>query len=174
MQLEQLKINNTESIIGVEKFMANQAEEKSNIVTIPSRYGNVSVNLEKSIFFPKGLLGMPEFKDFAVTELPNPKMAKFKLLQSLNDSQLSFLVLPYDAASALISKEDIEECKIVNKISDNDLVVLFILTVQNTPDGKTKVTANLRAPIVVDSKDKLAIQYVFPNGAYDIRHILIG
>ncbi len=151
---------------------AGNPEKKSNLMTVKSRYGEVSVNLDKAIFFPKGLLGLSQFKDFCITDLPSQNMAQFKLLQSLNDSQLSFVVLPITAENGLIDKEDLEECCQVTEIARENLLMLLIITVQQVPGGKSRVTANVRAPIVIDVNDRLAIQYVFPNNKYEIQHVL--
>lgn len=151
-------------------FPGEKYSKDSNHI-IESRYGNLSVNLDNAIFFPKGLLGMPDFKDFCVAEMPNSKTPALKLLQSLNDKDLSFIVLPAEAGNKFIESQDMTECMAVTGVAKENILLLFILTVQNIP-GSVKITANIRAPIVVDTAEKLAIQYVFPSSKYDIRHIL--
>ena len=163
--------------VSIEKVSAmgsdplNKQDAGSSEVTIESRYGAVTVNLKNAIFFPKGILGLPDCKDFCIASLPDGRMERFKLLQSLNDAKLSFVVLPLASDTPLIDKADIEECCAVTQIKPENLVILAIVSVQKTPE-KTRVTANVRAPVVVDANDKLAIQYVFPNNKYQICHPL--
>ncbi|NDF12876.1 MAG: flagellar assembly protein FliW [Proteobacteria bacterium] len=141
------------------------------IETIESRYGPVQVNLKQAMFFPKGLIGMPEMANFALANLPDKRMENFKLLQSLDDHRLSFVVLPLIPDGPLYDQKDIDECCQALEIKRENLVLMAIVTVQRTAD-KTRVTANIRAPLVVDSEEKVAIQYVFPNNKYQITHAL--
>jgi len=167
MQLESVKIGvKMESAF----FPKEQYSSGSNH-TIESRYGSLHVNLDNAIFFPKGLLGLPDFRDFCLAELPNSKTPALKLMQSLNDKDLSFIVLPAAAENQFIDSQDMDECYVATGVTKENILLLFILTVQNVP-GNVKITANIRAPIVIDTAEKLAIQYVFPNSKYDIRHIL--
>jgi flagellar assembly factor FliW len=152
-------------------FFAQDQYSEGGQHTIESRYGNLRVNLDNAIFFPKGLLGLPDFRDFCLAELPNSKTPALKLMQSLNDKDLSFIVLPAGAENKFIDAQDMHECYTATGVAKENILLLFILTIQNVP-GNVKVTANIRAPIVVDTAEKLAIQYVFPNNKYDIRHIL--
>jgi len=168
MQLESVKIE-----MKMENaFFPKEQYSEGGSHTIESRYGNLSVNLDNAIFFPKGLLGLPDFRDFCLAELPNnSKTPALKLLQSLNDKDLSFIVLPAGAENTFIDGQDMNECYGATGVTKENILLLFILTVQNVP-GNVKITANIRAPIIIDTAEKLAIQYVFPNSKYDIRHIL--
>lgn len=159
---------------GRDPLLEHQTREEatSNELTIESRYGTVTVSLENAIYFPHGLLGLPDFKDFCLTEMPNPKLGQFKLLQSLNDSELSFVVLPFDPKdSDLIEDKDVQECLKVTGVREEHMVMLLIVAVQRTP-AEVKITANLRAPVVIDAEGKAAIQYVFSNTKYNVAHPL--
>jgi flagellar assembly factor FliW len=142
-------------------------DDVSSEVKIESRYGTVTVNLKNALFFPKGILGLPDCKDFCLATLPSKNMQRFKLLQSLNDEKLSFVVLPLAADTPLIDQADVKECCDVTQISPESLVILAIVSVKRSPE-KTQITANMRAPIVLDANDKLAVQYVFPSNKYNI------
>jgi len=156
-----------------EDFMNNEKpKDNDNIseaeeLVIESRFGEISVNTKNSIYFPQGLLGLPDNLHFCLTDIPNKNMGQFKLLQCLNDVTLSFVVLPIDIDNSLIDREDIDECCNLAKIETENLLVLLVVSVQRTP-GDIKVTANIRAPIIVDIHDKAALQYVFPNNKYEI------
>ena len=51
------------------------------------------------------------------------------------------------------------------------LLILAIVSVQRTPEA-TRITGNIRAPLIVDVVEKVALQYVFPNSQYQISHPL--
>lgn len=138
---------------------------------IENRYGKVLVKPSQSIFFAKGLLGMPDMQDFCLANVPDGKLPQFKLLQSLNDESLAFIVLPLTTDTSLLEKKDIAECCDMHGIDSNNLVLLSIVSVHRSPE-KVSLTANIRAPLVIDSERRLATQYVFPNNQYQIRHPL--
>ncbi len=150
---------------------AARETQNSSIISIESRFGPISVNLQNALFFPNGLLGLDQYKDFALVEMPNPKFQQFKLLQSLNDKDLSFVVLPVDPDSGLIASDDLDECCKATGVRKEYMVVLLITTVHRKP-GEVKLTVNMRAPLVVDSEGKAGIQYVFPNNKYQITYAL--
>src|SRR5690554_4772706 len=83
----------------------NQPEmpEAAGADRIETRFGQVRVYRNQPIIFPTGMLGMPEKNQFCLTTLPSPKMARFKLLQSLEDDTLSFLTLPVDVANPILA-----------------------------------------------------------------------
>jgi flagellar assembly factor FliW len=146
-------------------------QDEGKLITIETKYGSIDVNLTQALLFPYGLLGMPSNTDYVVTNFPKPNMDQFKLFQNLNDHELSFAVLPVATSSELFDDTDIEEaCKVTDVDKDN-LLILAIISVQRTVD-EVKVTANMRAPLLIDTGRKMGVQYVFPSNKYDIRHLL--
>ncbi len=160
------------------KFMSSKSlnqhptdENSVDIITIQSRFGEVSADLNKAIFFPHGLLGLPEKLHFVVTDMPHQDMQQFKLLQCVNDHALSFVVLALDYNNVFINQEDVKTtCETLN-IQPENLLMMLIVTAQRSPSG-TRVSANVRAPIVIDIQDKAAIQFVFPHNKYSITQSL--
>lgn len=143
-------------------------------MVIETRFGKIGVSLDNAIFFPQGLLGLSENLHFVITDIPQKtNMGQFKLLQCLNDHSLSFVVLPLDIDNTVIERTDLEECCNLLNVPADNLLTLLIVSVNRTPED-TKVTANIRAPIIVDVEDKAGIQYVFPHAKYDISHTLGG
>lgn len=167
------KIDSTKNLGKIGAMTAKQAksEESANKdsqhITIESRFGQVQVKLENAIFFPQGLLGLPDNLHFTITDVPRKNMGNFKLLQCLNDHSLSFVVLPLGLENPVIEKRDLEDCCKSVGIPINDLVVLLIASVQKTPES-VRITVNARAPVVIDTVRKVAGQYVFPHNKYEI------
>lgn len=139
--------------------------------TIQSRFGEVSVDISKAITFPRGLLGMPSKENFVLTKFNSAKMEQFKLLQSLDELQLSFITLPLDMNNNIIGINDIRETAKGLGVAPEDLVVLLIVSVHRSPDS-VKLSVNARAPLFLDVKHKVGMQYVFANDAYKVQHYL--
>jgi flagellar assembly factor FliW len=152
------------------KEQPNAPGDASSLV-IQSRFGEVTVRKDNALFFPQGLLGLPPKLHFAIVDIPQKNMGQFKLLQCLSDHSLSFIVLPVDIDNIIIARADLAEtCSVLN-VKEENLLTLLIVSVQRTPEG-SKVTANARAPIIVDVSDRAAIQFVFPHSKYQISHPL--
>ena len=138
---------------------------------IQTRFGEISVDVSRSISFPRGLLGMPDKSNFVLTNFNSAKMEQFKLLQSLDELQLSFIALPLDANNNIVAIADIRGAADDLQIAYDDLVVLLIVSVHRSPDS-VKLSVNARAPLFVDVKQKLGAQYVFANDVYKVQHML--
>ena len=59
-----------------------------------------------------------------------------------------------------------ELTKIIGNPADADLLILVSMTI---PSDITKVTANLKAPFIINAKDGKAMQVIVENQDYDIR-----
>lgn len=138
---------------------------------INSRFGEVSVDLSRCISFTRGLLGMPDKLNFIITGFSSKKMEQFKLLQSLDDANLSFITLPIDMNNNFISAADIRGAADDLGIDYEDLGLLLIVSVHRSPDN-VRLSVNVRAPLFLDVKHKTGTQYVFRNDIYKVQHML--
>jgi flagellar assembly factor FliW len=138
---------------------------------IESRFGKIKINRANAVFFPRGIIGFPENLDFCLADFPNPKMEQFKVLQCLNDKELSFVVLPLERTNHLVETADIDEACQLLGIETTHLAMLLIVSVHRKSDG-INLSVNARAPIFVDAEQKLAAQFVLPNSKYQIRHFI--
>lgn len=143
--------------------------DNKNLVTIKSRFGKIEVDKSKKISFKHGILGLPTAVNFCLTKLPNISSDQFKLLQCLEDDDLSFIVVPAQYDNQLIERNDLEEaCKVLD-INTKNLILLFIVTI-NDDGTKREITVNAKAPVLVDAENKTATQYVLQNPSYKIQH----
>lgn len=138
-------------------------------VTIDTQFGPMTFTKDQTIHFPTGLLGFGGITEFGIGTLPDPAFGNFKLMKSLDDSGLGFLVLPLEGLPDHIHEDDIKQAREALAIAAEDLAVMLIVTV-NKGTEKTTLTVNLRAPILIDTKLRTAVQHVLPNSAYPIRH----
>ncbi len=147
----------------------NMNQANANIIT--TRFGEISVDTEHALIFPHGLLGIPQRHHYALTDMPLEALASFKLLQSLDDETLSFIVLPAPAENNIVSKKDVEHaCKDL-KIDFSVCELLFIVSVHRLP-GQVRLSVNARAPLFVDRNQQAGAQYVFHNDAYQVQHFI--
>lgn len=150
---------------------AIDSSDPNRTLVIESRFGTLTVRPHAALLFPQGLLGFGDYRDFALAELPDGKQPQFKALQCLTDPNLAFLVAPLPSGSTAIDADDIQEACNSLSITPEDLAIVLIVTVRRDEDG-SHVSVNLRAPVLIDTRHRVARQYVLPNNKYQIRHKL--
>lgn len=130
-----------------------------------TRFGKLEVQDEDIIVFPKGIPGF-ELHDrwILAGEEDNP----VKWLQSLVDGGIALpVVIPQTIAdnyNARIPEEDLVQLKTEDV---GDLAILIVVAIP--PAAPWDMTANLRAPIVINHKKRLACQIIVQNEEYDVR-----
>lgn len=138
---------------------------------IRSRFGDIVIDTRKGLQFPKGLLGLPLAQHFALANFPSEKMQQFKLLQCLDDTALSFISLPLALDNALLQRADILAVCDELGIRQEDLALLLIVCVHRMADT-TRLSVNVRAPIMIDAQRKLGVQHVFMQDYYKVQHFI--
>lgn len=131
----------------------------------------MAIDERKIIHFPLGLLGFPETKDYIIFD--HDRDVPFKWLQAIDEPDLAFVIMdPFllqPDYQAEIQDADLQELR-VNDLAD--IVLFVILTI---PQGDpSRMTANLRGPVMVNEKNGWAKQLVLTNSAYHTRHALLA
>ena len=174
MNVAQTRIDTNTSLI-----MLNQSQlvteslptDASALLVIKTRFGEITVDISKAVTFPRGLLGMPDKTRYALANFPGSKMAQFKLLQSLNDHNLSFITLPLDMENSIIAAQDLRTAASDLQIKEGGLATLLIVSVHRSPE-QVKLSVNARAPIFIDAERRIGVQHVFQNDSYKVQHML--
>ncbi len=148
-----------------------QAQTALATETFKTRFGEVSFNESKAISFPNGILGMPNQKKFFVASMPEKRMERFQVLQSLCDTDVSFAVLPLASLTNVIDAADLEEVRQVLEMEKKDFLPMLIVSIQKTPSG-ARLSVNLRAPLFIDATNRAGYQIVLANSKYPVQHYL--
>ncbi len=149
------------------------AEQKKSqeLEIIETRFGPVEISRSNPIVFERGLLGVPDSQNFVLVNFPSENLQQFKLLQSLDKDELSFITLPLDLDNSIIARADIEKaCEDVN-IPVDDVAILTIVSVHRSPD-KVTLSINARAPLLINVRNRQALQYVFQHSRYQVQQML--
>ena len=131
-----------------------------------SRFGEIEINESEIIELPHGLVGFPELKKFIL--LNHDKDSPFKWLQSIDDGSIAFVLI-----NPLLFKPDYTVEVTENEVSDLDLnkeedaVISVIITMPTNPQN---MTANLKAPLVFNLKNRKGKQIILNNSSYTTRH----
>ena len=143
------------------------AKDDSRLI-VDSRFGSLAISRNSILDFPHGLLGFGDFHSFGIADLSDPRYAQFKVLQCLEDHQLAFLVLPLDPNTGFIDRADLDIACDSLVVAWDDLVILLVVTVRKAEQGAS-VTANLRAPLLIDGTTRIGNQYVLSSERYPVR-----
>ena len=132
------------------------------------RFGQLTVSDEEIIEIPAGILGFPDYKKFCLVDPADDTLILW--LQSLENPEIAFAVLEPKVFrtdyAVRLSAAELRELKLV---SVTQAAVLSILTI---PTDVTQMTANLKAPVVINLETRLAKQVVLQENEYSIKHLM--
>ncbi|HEX8916001.1 MAG TPA: flagellar assembly protein FliW [Humisphaera sp.] len=134
---------------------------------LSSRFGRLSVDDDRVIQFPGGLLGFPEHRQFALIQTSQENY--FFWLQSVEDATLAFVVTDpsifFKEYEVPLREETRQELAVVDAAS----VQCFVIC---NKVGEW-LTGNLLGPIVVNAENRLATQVVLTEKKWTTRQPLI-
>ena len=129
------------------------------------RFGQLTVADDEKIFIPSGVLGFPDCEYFCLVDPGDDTLIVW--LQSLDHPEVTFPMLEPKIFkpdyAARLSASELRELKLENV---NQSAVFSILTI---PEDVTQMTANLKAPLVINLKEHLAKQVVLQENEYSIK-----
>jgi flagellar assembly factor FliW len=135
-----------------------------------TRFGPLPRDPERMIIFPHGLLGFADRHRYLLADIPGADAA-FKLLKSIDDPELSFVVLPLDLTDGPIAGSDLGAAGRARAIEEAALAALAIVTLRAKAE-RVDFTVNLRAPLVIDTCRRLGYQHILADDVYPLRHPL--
>ena len=147
----------------------------SQDIMLTNHFGDFVVHADTVLTFDYGIIGFSEFKSFALVKLPHlDTETPFRLLVSLDEPHLSFIVFPTTCQSPLIEKQDVSALCDRYKINPSDLLLLHIASIHEDATFGNKITLNLKAPIVIDANTRRAEQHVFTDKDYALHYGMDG
>jgi flagellar assembly factor FliW len=127
---------------------------------LSTRFGALEVSDGSILTFPSGILGFPDWSCYVI--LDHDTDAPFKWLHCVEEPSLAFVILDpalFDANYRLeITAEVLAEVK---GIRADSLTLAVILTVPS--DDPSRITANLRGPLLMNPHTRLCKQMVLPD-----------
>lgn len=123
--------------------------------TINSRIGQLVISSDKTIRFPRGIIGFESLREFALVEFKPG--TPFHFLQSLEMPSMGMMLAdPFSFLPNYEIRLAAAEERILRVRSIRDLVILVSVTVpKGDPQGST---LNLTGPICVNVQERLGLQ----------------
>lgn len=131
-------------------------------------FGEVELDDNKVIEFPNGIIGFEGFKKFAIIyDIEDDRETKISWLQSLEEPTLALPVVdPLAVTTEYAPMIEDELLKPLGNPADEDLLFLLVMTV---PSDMTKVTANMKAPVIISTEERKGVQLIVDNADYPVK-----
>lgn len=132
-------------------------------------FGEISIEEDKMIFFEDGIVGFSDLKHFTLIRDSEKENGSIMWLQSFEEPGLALTVVDptviepeYDPA---VSEEMLRPLGELNPFNT------FVLTTITVPEDITKMSINLKAPIIINTDTNRACQIIL-EGDYQVKHAI--
>lgn len=132
-------------------------------------FGDIDLDEDKVLTFDNGIMGFEEYKKFTILyDNEDEGVPVISWLQSLDEAGLAIPVI-----SPLLAKEDynpvVEDELLVSlgDLTEENIVILLSMTI---PSDMTKMTANLKAPFIINSDTRKGCQIIVENSDYEVKY----
>ena len=135
-----------------------------------SRFGEIEISEDLILDFVQPVFGYENYSKYTIIEHDGNDM--FQWLQCTEDAELAF---PISIPSYFGIKDYIFEIndETAEKLETDDAQDLMIYNIVTIPSGNPKgATINLLGPIVINTKNNKAVQYVITNSNYSSKYPL--
>lgn len=132
-------------------------------------FGEIDLDDDKVIIFDMGIFGFEECKRYTILyDNEGEERSEISWLQCLDDEALALPVIsPYLIKSDYNPVVEDEILTSIGDLNEENLVILLTLTV---PADLTKMSSNLKAPIIINSDTKKGCQVVAENEDYVVKY----
>ncbi len=131
-------------------------------------FGEIEVAEDKIISFTTGMMGFEDYKSYTLI-FNSEKKGNIMWLQCLDEPELAFTVM--DPMKIVPSYNPVVEDEWLLPLGEvNSEEDYFLLTVITVPSDLTKMTANLKAPVVINMNTRKACQLIVNNDEYEVRY----
>lgn len=135
-------------------------------------FGEIDIDDDKIIRFEEGVIGFKEYHNYALIydeeKRKDPK-GGIMWLQCMDEPDLAFPVADplhiYPGYNPVVEDEWLAPIGEFDDVDD-----IFLLSILTVPSDITKVTANLKAPLIINTVTKKACQTIVNNEEYEIKY----
>lgn len=130
-----------------------------------TRFGELEVDKKDIIEFTEGLLGFENLKKFFIVDPGDQTLILW--LQSTDDAATAFPIIEPKIfqPNYMVKLLPVE----LNSLALENLNNASVYTVLTIPQNVTEMSANLKAPIIINNKTKMARQIVLQDSKLEVR-----
>ena len=130
-----------------------------------TRFGELEVDKKDIIEFTEGLLGFENLKKFFIVDPGDQTLILW--LQSTDDAGTAFPIIEPKIfqPNYMVKLLPVE----LNSLALENLQNASVYTVLTIPQNVTEMSANLKAPVIINNKTKMARQIVLQDSKLEVR-----
>lgn len=131
-------------------------------------FGEIELDESKIMVFDNGILGFEDNKRFTLLyDDAEGERPDISWLQSLDEPSLAIPVIsPFIVKPDFNPEVEDELLKPLGELSEDNIVVLVSITVPANPE---MISANLKAPFVINSDSRKGTQVIVENSDYEVK-----
>ncbi|MCI8523808.1 MAG: flagellar assembly protein FliW [Lachnospiraceae bacterium] len=130
-------------------------------------FGEITIDDEKIINFPSGIIGFPELTDFALIHDEEKGTDTIHWLQSLQEPAFAMPVMdPLIVCPDYNPEVDDELLNSIGEIVPEELLVMVTVTI---PKDIKNMTVNLKGPMVINAAQRKATQVIVEGDEYQVK-----
>ena len=135
------------------------------------RFGEVGVDDKKIITFPDGIIGFPDLKKFVL--LHDQAADALRYLQSIDDPDFALTVVdPLTICDSYLPTVTEEQVACLGDLlTEEELLVFVTITI---PEKIEDMSANLQAPIIINTLNNWAVQVILDDESYKVKTPIYG
>ena len=133
-------------------------------------FGEIEVNEQSILRFDAGLPGFELLNEFVLID-SGDESSPFKWLQCVNEPQMAFAVAnPFLIAKDYDFELNDEEAERLGIEKSEEAAVYVIVVV---PEELEKMSMNLKAPLIINNRNKKGAQIILDTDKYTVRHYIL-
>ncbi len=136
---------------------------------VTSRFGEIEITPDQIYTLAAPLPGFPNTKSFFF--IRKEKIAPFEWMQSIEEGEVTFVVVQphhfFHDYFPQISPSELKDVEL-DKVDDALLMAIVVL-----PEDMTKMTANLRGPLVINNKTRRLKQVFIETEQWSVRESIV-
>lgn len=130
-------------------------------------FGEITIDDDKIIHFPKGIIGFPDLTDFTLIHDEEKGTSAIHWLQSLQEPAFAMPVMdPLIVCPDYNPEAEDELLNILGDFESGEILALVTVTV---PKDLTKMTVNLKGPIIINATSRKALQIIVEGDEYKVK-----
>lgn len=130
-------------------------------------FGEVDLPEEKILTFDRGMIGFGDYRRYTILYDCEKEESNISWLQSVDEPTLALpVVKPWLVKEDYNPIVEDELLKDIGELTEDNLVILLTMTI---PQDIEQMTANLKAPIIINADTRKAAQIIVENEDYEVK-----
>ncbi len=133
-------------------------------------FGEIDLPEEKIITLERGLIGLEQYKKYTILYDEEKEDNNISWFQSCDEPSLALPVIkPWLVKEQYNPVVEDELLTNIGELTEENLVILLTMTV---PEDITKMSVNLKAPIIINAVSRKGSQLIAENDAYEVKFMV--